>query len=70
MGVTYVIVKVFVTDVNVIKRHSNVITVWRTSAIEVTELLNNQRSEMMFRKSVLMCREYKQFNLLETPDCV
>ena len=30
----------------VIKRHSNVITIWRTSAIEVTALIKTLRSEM------------------------
>ena len=40
MDVMYTIVKVFVTERNdVIERHSNVITIWRTSAIEVTVLL-------------------------------
>ena len=43
----YAIVKVYVTERNdVIKRHSNVITIWQTSAIEVTALLKNLRSEM------------------------
>ena len=47
MDVTYTIVKVYVTERNdVIKRHSNVITIWRTSAIEVAALLKNLRSEM------------------------
>ena len=46
MDVTYAIVNVYVTERNdVIKRYSNVITIWRTSAIEVTALLNNLRSE-------------------------
>ena len=37
MDVTYVIVKIYVTERNdVIKRNSNVITIWRTSAIEVS----------------------------------
>ena len=41
MDVTFTIVKVYVTERNdVIKRHSIVITIWRTSAIEVTALLN------------------------------
>ena len=40
MNVTYAIVKVHVFERNdVIKRHSNVITTWRTSEIEVTALL-------------------------------
>ena len=40
MDVTYAIVKVYVTERNdVIKRHSNVITIWRTAAMEVTALL-------------------------------
>ena len=39
MDFTYAIVKVYVTERNdVIKRQSNVITIWRTSAIEVTAL--------------------------------
>ena len=40
MDITYAIVKVYVTDRNdVIKRPSNAITIWRTTAIEVTALL-------------------------------
>ena len=40
MGVTYAIFKVGVTELNdVIKHHRNVITIWRTSAIEMTALL-------------------------------
>ena len=47
MYVTCIIDKVYVTECNdVMKRHSNVITIWRTSAIEVTALLKNLRSEM------------------------
>ena len=47
MDVTYAIVKVYVTGRNAdIKRHSNVITLWRTSAIVVTALLKTLRSEM------------------------
>ena len=48
MDVKYVIVKVSVTERNhAIKRLSNVITIWRTSAIEVTALIKkNLRSEM------------------------
>ena len=47
MGVTYAIDKVNVIERNdVIKRQSNVITIWRTSAIEVTLLLKHLRSEM------------------------
>ena len=46
MDVTYAIFTLYVTERNdVIKRHS-VITLWRTSAIEVTALLKNLRSEM------------------------
>ena len=42
MDVTYAIVKIYITELNdVIKRHSNVITVWWTPAIEVTALLKN-----------------------------
>ena len=40
MDFTYAIVKVYVTERNdVIKRHSNVITVWQASVIWVTALL-------------------------------
>ena len=47
MDVTYAFVKVYVSERNdVIKRHSNVITIWRTSAIEVTTLLKKLHSEM------------------------
>ena len=47
MDVTRAIIKVYVTDRNdVIKRYSNVITIWRTSAIEMTALLKSLRSEM------------------------
>ena len=44
---TYTIVKIYVTERNdVIKRNINVITIRRTSAIEVTILLKHMRSEM------------------------
>ena len=47
MDVTYAIVKVYVTERNdVIKRHSYVITICWTPAIEVTALLKNLRPEM------------------------
>ena len=47
MDVTFAIVKVNVTERNdVIKRHSNVITIWRTSAVEVTALLKTLRSKI------------------------
>ena len=47
MDVTCAIVKVYVTERNdVIKRNSNVISIWRTSALEVIALLKNLRSEM------------------------
>ena len=47
MEVIYGIVKIYVTERNdVIKCHSNVIAIWRTSAIEVTALSKNRRSEM------------------------
>ena len=40
MDVTYAIVKIYVTERNdVIKRHSNVITILRTSEIKVAALL-------------------------------
>ena len=43
MDVTYTIVKVYVTECNeVIKSHSNVITIWRTSAVKVTALLKQE----------------------------
>ena len=41
------IVKVYFTECyDVIKRHSYVITIWRTSAIEVAALIKNLCSEM------------------------
>ena len=47
MDVTYTIVKFYVNESNdVIKRHGNAITIWRTSAVEVTALFKNLRSEM------------------------
>ena len=47
MAVTHAIVKVYVTARNnIIKHHSNVITICQTIAIEVTALLKNLRSEM------------------------
>ena len=47
MDVMYAIVNFYVTERNdVIKCHSNVITIWRTSAMEVTALLKNLGSEM------------------------
>ena len=48
MDVTYAIDKVYVTErKDVIKCHSsNVITIWRTSAIAVTALYKYLRSEM------------------------
>ena len=47
MDVAHAIVKVYVTERNdIIKPHSNVITIWRSSAIEVTALLKKLRSEM------------------------
>ena len=46
MDVMCAIVKVYVTERNdVIKHHNNVITIWQTSAVEVTAL-KNLRSEM------------------------
>ena len=40
MDITYAFAKVYVTERNdVIKCHSNVITIWQTSAIKVTALL-------------------------------
>ena len=48
MVVRYAIVKIYVIERNdVIKRNSNVITIWHTSAIEVTAILKkNLRSEI------------------------
>ena len=47
MDVIYTIIKVYVIEHNeVIKRHGNVITIWRTSAIEVTALFKDLCSEM------------------------
>ena len=47
MDVRYAIVKVYITERNdVIKCHSNVIIIWRTSAIEVTVLLKDLPPEM------------------------
>ena len=47
MDFTYAIVRVYVTErIDTINRHGNVITVWQTSAIEVTALLKHLRSEM------------------------
>ena len=43
MGVTYVIVKVYVTECNKV---INVVTIWQISAIEVTALLKILRSEI------------------------
>ena len=46
MDVTYTIVKGYVTErYDVIKGHSNAITIWQTSAINVTALLKTLRSE-------------------------
>ena len=42
MDVMYAIFKVYVSERNdVIKRHNNVIAIWRTSAIEITALLKS-----------------------------
>ena len=47
MDVKYAIVKVYVTQRDdVIKCHSNVTTIWRTSATEVIALSKYLRSEM------------------------
>ena len=47
MDIMYAIVKVYITERNdVIKCHSHVISIWRTSAIEVTAWLKNLRSEV------------------------
>ena len=55
MDVTYAIVKVYVTERNgVIKRHSNVITRWRTSVIEVTALLKNLEMKGVQEKESIM----------------
>ena len=47
MDIRYAIIKVYVTECNdVIKCHSSVIKIWRTSANEETALLENLHSEM------------------------
>ena len=47
MDVTYAIIEVYVTIHNdVIKRNSTDITIWRTSAVKLTALSKNIRSEM------------------------
>ena len=54
MNVTYAIVKVYIIERNdVIKCHSNVITIWRTSATEMTTLLNQSTDSP---KSLLACK--------------
>ena len=46
MDVTYAIIKVYVIERNdIIESHSNFITIWQTSAIEVTALLKNLHSQ-------------------------
>ena len=53
MDITYV--KVYVTEGNdFIKCHSNVITIWWTSAIEVTALLKNLLSKGMQEKESIV----------------
>ena len=47
IDITYAIIKVYITEHNdVIKCHSNVITIWWTSALEVTALLKYLCSEI------------------------
>ena len=47
MDVMYAFIKAYITECNdVIKRHSNVVTIWHMSAIKVTALLKNLHSEM------------------------
>ena len=47
MDITHATVKVYITVRNdFIKHYSNINTIWRTSAIEVTALLKNLHSEM------------------------
>ena len=47
MDVMYAIVKVYATERNdALKCHSNVITIWQTSAFEVTALFENLCSEV------------------------
>ena len=61
MDVTYAIVQVYVTESNdVIKRHSIVITLWRTPPIELTALSKHLRSEMkgVQEKESIVCDEY------------
>ena len=65
MDVTYTIVKVYVPECNdVIKCHSNVITIWRMSAIEVTVLSKNVHSEMkgVQEKESIMSVRGRQIN--------
>ena len=61
MDVKYAIVNVYVTESNdIIKRQSNVITIWWTSATEVTALLENLHSEMkgvQGKKSIMRGRQ-------------
>ena len=55
MDITYAIIKVNLTEhYDVIKRHSNVITIWQTSAINVTAWLqiSTFRNERCARKKI------------------
>ena len=55
MDITYAIIKVHLTEpYDVIKHHSNVITIWRTSAINVTAWLqiSTFRNERCARKRI------------------
>ena len=63
--VTYAIVKVDVSERNdVTKPHSNVITIWRASAIEMNALLKISRSEMkrVQENDSVMCVRGRQKN--------
>ena len=71
MDVRYAIVEVYVSEHNdVIKCHSNVITIWQTPTNEVTALLKHLRSEMkgmQEKESVMGVRgRYKNPSLAST----
>ena len=64
MDLKYAIIKVYVTERNdVIKSHSNSITIWWTSATEVTALLKKStfRNKKCVRKRIYHgCEELKE----------
>ena len=60
MDIMYAIIKVYLTECNdVIKWESNVITIWRTSAIEVTALLKKSTfmKGVQEKKSIMGVRD-------------